>query len=133
MPGESDSTVRPHEIDLQRTRRLRVVWGDGHESVYPLALLRKACPCATCRDQREKAAARPRGALPILSGPTRADEMAVVETAELVGHYAIRFAWKDGHETGIYDFRLLRGLCPCEACAKTRGAAPEMRASEPKP
>jgi len=35
---------------------------------------------------------------------------------EPVGNYAIAFSWKDGHDTGIYTFRLLRGLCPCEDC-----------------
>jgi DUF971 family protein len=35
---------------------------------------------------------------------------------EAVGNYAIAFTWQDGHNTGIYSFRLLRKLCPCEAC-----------------
>ncbi len=100
------------------------MWDDGHESVYPLAMLRRACPCATCRDQREKAAARPRGTLPILTGPARPDEAMTVDSAELVGHYAIRFTWKDGHETGIYDFRMLRDMCPCPACAGEQSQAP---------
>jgi DUF971 family protein len=33
-----------------------------------------------------------------------------------VGNYAVSFTWADGHSTGIYSFRLLRELCPCEAC-----------------
>ena len=33
-----------------------------------------------------------------------------------VGNYAVSFTWQDGHNTGIYSFRLLRQLCPCEAC-----------------
>jgi DUF971 family protein len=32
--------------------------------------------------------------------------------AELVGNYAIRFRWSDGHDTGIFDFRFLRSLDP---------------------
>jgi DUF971 family protein len=35
---------------------------------------------------------------------------------EAVGNYAIAFTWADGHDTGIYTFRWLRGLCPCEDC-----------------
>jgi len=33
-----------------------------------------------------------------------------------VGNYAVSLTWKDGHNTGIYPFRLLRRLCPCDAC-----------------
>ena len=28
--------------------------------------------------------------------------------------------WEDGHNTGIYSFRLLRSLCPCTACGGER-------------
>ena len=33
-----------------------------------------------------------------------------------VGNYAVSPTWADGHDTGIYSFRLLRELCPCDAC-----------------
>lgn len=33
-----------------------------------------------------------------------------------VGRYALRFDWSDGHDTGIYPFRLLRELCRCIPC-----------------
>jgi len=35
---------------------------------------------------------------------------------EAVGNYALAPTWADGHNTGIYSFRTLRGLCPCEDC-----------------
>jgi DUF971 family protein len=35
---------------------------------------------------------------------------------EAVGNYALAPTWADGHSTGIYSFRTLRGLCPCEDC-----------------
>ena len=35
---------------------------------------------------------------------------------EGVGNYALAPTWQDGHNTGIYSFRLLRGLCPCDDC-----------------
>lgn len=46
--------------------------------------------------------------------------MVTVESAELVGNYAVRFVWRDGHDTGIYEFRALRDLCPCDACRARR-------------
>ena len=33
-----------------------------------------------------------------------------------VGAYAVRIDWSDGHNTGIYSFRHLRKICPCESC-----------------
>ena len=32
------------------------------------------------------------------------------ESASLAGRYALRIVWADGHDTGIYDFPLLRRL-----------------------
>jgi DUF971 family protein len=34
----------------------------------------------------------------------------------MVGLYAIAFAWSDGHNTGIYPYDFLLGLCECEKC-----------------
>jgi DUF971 family protein len=38
------------------------------------------------------------------------DELVIGDIA-IVGRYALTFRWSDGHETGIYSFRLLRELC----------------------
>ena len=35
----------------------------------------------------------------------------------VVGRYAISVEWSDGHDTGIYSYQTLRGLCPGAACA----------------
>jgi DUF971 family protein len=44
----------------------------------------------------------------------------LAEEIQLVGRYAIRIRWSDGHGTGIYTFQRLREWCPCEACAVGR-------------
>jgi len=31
----------------------------------------------------------------------------------LVGAYAIRIDWSDGHSTGIYTYEFLWEICPC--------------------
>ena len=36
--------------------------------------------------------------------------MVTVRRAELVGNYALQIVWEDGHNTGLYDFGLLRRL-----------------------
>ncbi|MFQ6673118.1 MAG: gamma-butyrobetaine hydroxylase-like domain-containing protein, partial [Candidatus Tectimicrobiota bacterium] len=44
-------------------------------------------------------------------GPLQIDEIS------LVGAYAVRLTWSDGHDTGFYSFRFLRALCPHEGGA----------------
>lgn len=99
----------PLQFDLDRTAGLRIRWSDGHESALSLVELRKACPCASCRAEREE---RQKNPLMVMKAPQNPRDLVTVVTAELTGRYAIRISWKDGHDTGIYDFGLLRKLDP---------------------
>lgn len=98
---------------------LTIEWGDGLRAVYPLVFLRAQCPCATCRDMKEKAsqqAADPFRVLPSnLLQPN--SEMSGVEP---VGRYGMRIVWGDRHDTGIYTFEYLRELAEHP---KVRGAS----------
>jgi DUF971 family protein len=40
--------------------------------------------------------------------------------AEVVGRYAIRIQWNDGHNTGIYSYQHLRELCTCPECVANK-------------
>ncbi len=40
--------------------------------------------------------------------------------AQPVGHYAVQFAFSDGHTTGIYSFEYFREICPCTDCRTGR-------------
>ncbi len=85
---------------------LLIEWQDGVVHSLKWSFLRKRCPCATCRTEREQQRSNP---LQILkSDPTGVR----VTTARLVGNYAIQFEWSDGHNTGIFEFRFLRSLDP---------------------
>ena len=46
-------------------------------------------------------------------GPDRIRPGGNLELREIeqVGNYALGLTWGDGHNTGIYSFRFLRGLC----------------------
>ncbi len=97
--------MTPKDLKVQlKEQRLVVEWQDGERSEYALDELRRVCPCASCRTEREQQDTNP---LRILkSDPTDVR----VTSAQLVGNYAIQFDWSDGHNTGIFEFRFLRKL-----------------------
>jgi len=103
--GPHDGSATPKDLKVKiAEQRLLIEWKDGQRSEFPLGQLRRVCPCATCRTEREQQASNP---LRIL----KADPTGVhVTNARLVGSYAIQFDWSDGHNTGIFDFRFLRSL-----------------------
>jgi DUF971 family protein len=99
-------TPHPEPTEIRHetaARRVVVAWDDGHVSTYPLDYLRSWCPCAGCQ-----------GHAPVARYLELQGQDVV--SIDAVGNYAIAFTWRDGHNTGIYSFRLLRGLCPCEDC-----------------
>jgi DUF971 family protein len=91
---------------------LRITWLDQHASAYPLHWVRANCPCATCREERRVAVLNT-DPLKLTAGPVPSTQ---VVGAELVGNYALRLRWTDGHDTGIYPFTSLRVSCPCASC-----------------
>src|SRR5262245_43005073 len=113
----TDTKPAPADITIDGPASLlRVTWKDGHQSDYPLLEVRRRCPCAQCNEER----ARPPDPLRILTPAQLATPK--VEAAELVGLYALKIRWQDGHDTGIYAWEFLRALCPCPTCAAERGA-----------
>ena len=97
----------PRRITRANQHDVAITWSDGHESVYPARDLRMACPCASCVDEMT--------GLRILQ-PGQIGEGVAPASLELVGRYAIRIWWQDGHSSGIYTFDYLRDLCPCSEC-----------------
>ena len=100
------STDRPEiaEMTQPSASEVRILWKDGHESIYSGYALRVGCRCAICIDE--------------ISGNRRLREESISKdvrplSIDPVGRYAIRFHWSDGHSTGIYTFEHLRELCPC--------------------
>ena len=107
--------MRPKSVEASKSRgELFIRWEDDHESRYPLAGLRAACPCAECRGGHE-AMGQPVTPELMTSRPVEGAAGELV-SLEAVGNYAVAFTWKDGHSTGLFTFRMLQDLCPCEAC-----------------
>ncbi len=119
MPPSADP--KSVKVNVTAGTGMEIEWKDGHRSAYSFQWLRDACPCATCVEAREKEGRAPgqpvqekAGALPMFKPAIKP-----VKT-EGVGRYAIRFAWNDGHETGIYSWEYLREQCPCAECRAER-------------
>ena len=101
----------PLRLNLKKDEKLEIEWQDGLRSVYPISALRALCPCALCREVRQKGAARPnRLSLQVLPGNYNGP--LTVLHAELVGGYGLRLEWSDDHGSGIYTFQSLREISP---------------------
>jgi DUF971 family protein len=91
--------LEPIQIQKVADRELRILWGDGASSAYAAAQLRRACPCAMCIE--EMTGRR-------LLDPADVPDDLKLRAAEIVGSYALRFEFSDGHGSGIYTFERLR-------------------------
>lgn len=102
----------PVEITPGDSHTMQIRWSDGETSVYSFTELRKACPCATCRQLREE------HDKPILDSryqlrlqPENAPPAdPILAQVDWIGNYAVRLVWTDGHSTGIYHYEFLREL-----------------------
>jgi DUF971 family protein len=109
----SDQTITPTHVKAPHgAQATEITWADGARCVYPNEVLRGLCPCAGCQGHG--------GTIEFVEGgDSRLKEI------EQVGNYALKIAWGDGHDTGIYSFRYLRELCgrPDVQCIEKQGGA----------
>ena len=104
--------MMPVKVQRVSPSELRIVWDDGHEGRHTTPVLRKYCPCASCKTDREAH-----------DGPTLLPIVVPgkneLQSIEQVGSYALQLFWVDGHRTGIYTFDYLRQICECKDCTRT--------------
>jgi len=94
--------------NYQEAKRLEIDWDDGHKSLYSYEHLRVVCPCADCC-----------GHTPDQAKVIVGKEDIKITAIEWAGNYAMRVAFDDGHDTGLYTFEQLRNdMCQCIACSK---------------
>lgn len=94
--------MQPVQIKIVGNKDLFIIWDDRSESSIGLLKMRKLCPCATCASEREE---QGRTYIPIFSG-----NQLAVKSIQQVGSYAISVHWKDGHNTGIFEYPFLKSL-----------------------
>ncbi|WP_432798910.1 gamma-butyrobetaine hydroxylase-like domain-containing protein [Poriferisphaera sp. WC338] len=99
---------RPKHLDVKRDSALTIEWEDGSRSTYTIAYLRKCSPSADAKKLREEMQNNPLTILP--DGMT--DQSLSIENIELIGNYAVRISFSDGHHTGIYSWNYLREIDP---------------------
>ncbi len=99
--------VHPTKLEMASPSLLVIDWSDGERRQYTLRELRDRCPCATCREKRQKPAAPP-NPFQVLK-PEEARPLAIKEMSP-VGNYAYSIAFSDGHDTGIFTLEFLREL-----------------------
>lgn len=99
----------PKNLDLKRDEKLTVTWQDDTTTQYSIAYLRRMSPSADARVTREQLK---KNRLTVLTPSQTGDQPLTVEDAELVGNYAIRLRFSDGHDTGIYSWRYLKAIDP---------------------
>ncbi len=107
----------PRNIDISKTQGVTIIWNDGHESQFPLPYLRDHCPCATCSNAH--GTSEPQAGTVSRNPFVMYKERPKIRDVEMVGRYAMRILWSDGHNTGIYSWTHLREICPCEKCKVT--------------
>ena len=99
MDAPTSITVKP------RDRVVVVAWPGDVAFALPFEYLRVHSPSAEVRGHGGG-----EGKLEL------AKEAVRITKVEPVGVYAVRLHFDDGHNTGLYGFKLLRSLCPCALC-----------------
>ena len=93
-------SATPNEIRLRTESRLLVVsFDDGSEFEYSFEYLRAHSPSAEVRGHGP-------GQEVLQTGK----ENVILKAIDPVGHYAVRFVFDDGHDTGLYNWQYLYDL-----------------------
>jgi DUF971 family protein len=93
-------------LDLDRSVGLTIDWSDGRQDHLTVGMLRRLSPSAEAKATRDELSTNPLAVL--RSSPTETPLSA--DRLELVGNYAIRIIFSDGHRTGLYTWAYLREL-----------------------
>ena len=94
--------MQPVKIEIKEKKTLNITWDDGVISEIKLTNLRNNCPCAVCKAEQEE---RSSTYFPIFT-----QEQLTITDIKIVGYYAVAVSWKDGHNTGMYEYNQLRNL-----------------------
>ena len=104
----------PAKIERKEAEGLEITWKLGEEAILVTAeKLRRACPCAKCKEERgdgshDTPLTPKKGSLNVISH-SKGEQLALSKIWS-VGNYALGIQWGDGHDDGIFPFKLLHEL-----------------------
>ena len=90
----------PVDVEVKRDAGVTITFADDVVAEFNLIELRLGCPCAECRNLRDRGDEswpRPHSPLPLR-----------ITDADFHGAWGLSVTWNDGHSTGIYPFEALR-------------------------
>ncbi len=92
----------PTDIKARREQKiLQITWEDGPPRDYPFWDLRCGCQCAGCVDENT-------GQRVLV--PANVPRDITVRDLKLIGNYALKVTWSDGHDQGLYTWDYLYGF-----------------------
>ena len=102
IEGVADVFHRPSEWAIAPAERVfRITWDDGKVTEYEWDPLRRACPCAYCSGEGAFAGN-------VNANTKFSEAQTTLNEVYAVGRYGLTPEWGDGHDTGIYTFKMLR-------------------------
>jgi DUF971 family protein len=85
--------------------KLIIKWSNDETQELTLQQLRDGCPCVNCKGETVLFESY----IPIKT-PFKPSGFYEIDKIEAVGNYAVQIKWKDGHDTGIYSWDVLRAI-----------------------
>ncbi|WP_130470511.1 gamma-butyrobetaine hydroxylase-like domain-containing protein [Candidatus Magnetaquicoccus inordinatus] len=90
----------PNEIrQKSQEQRLQITWDSGEIFSYPMEYLRVKCPCADCC-----------GHTPDQAKLIDGKQGVTIQSLLPVGRYALKIAFSDGHDSGVFSWSTLFDL-----------------------
>lgn len=97
--------MKPKQIKIVDKDKIQITWNDNLLTIIYLKYLRDECPCAGCKGETILLKTYRPPKLTVIT-----PDMYIIKDIEVVGEYAIKVSWKDGHDTGIYSWDYLKEL-----------------------
>ncbi len=97
--------MQAKQIKIVDKENLLLKWEDDSETLLKIKYMRDECPCAGCKGETILLRTYRPPKLQMFS-----PEMYKIKNIDVVGGYAIRITWQDGHNTGIYSWEYIRQL-----------------------
>ena len=84
------------------SNEIAIKWKNDTETIMLYKKLRKLCPCAFCKGEKDILGNIYKGKKQVFD-----NDIKIIKY-EFIGHYGLQFYWSDGHKDGIYTFELLK-------------------------